>query len=64
MELKELRRLDSPALKKLLAEERERLRDLRFRVAAGQYKDVREIRAARLLVARLLTLLRAKHTPL
>lgn len=48
-------------MKKLLAEERERLRDLRFRVAGGQLKDVRDIRAARQLIARLLTLLKEKR---
>lgn len=64
MELKELRRLDGPALKRLLAQERERLRDLRFRVSAGQVKDVREIRESRKTVAQILTLLRQQQLSL
>lgn len=64
MDVKELRLKDGLALKKLLAEERERLRDLRFRVAAGQLKKVRDVRRARQTIARVLTILKEKQLPL
>jgi len=49
-------------LQRRLGELRERLRDLRFRVAAGQEKDVREIRQARRTIAQILTRLRQPVT--
>lgn len=47
-------------LRKLLAEKRERLRTLRFDLASGKVKNVREIRAIRKDIARMFTLLNAK----
>lgn len=57
MDLKELQTKSESELQRLLAESREKLRDLRFKDANKQLKDVRAIRRERLLVARLLTLL-------
>lgn len=57
MDVIELRKKEGPELKRLLAAEREHLRDLRFRVSAGQLKNVRDVRKARFTVARILTVL-------
>ncbi len=56
MEIKELKSKSQPELKKLLGETRERLRELRFKAANGQLKDVRDIREQRRIIARILTL--------
>jgi len=58
MTLKELQQKTDQELRSLLAEARERLRDLRFRVAQDTHKDVREIREVRTAIARMLTLLK------
>jgi ribosomal protein L29 len=58
MELKDLTQKNASELRVLLAETRERLRDLRFRVSQEAHKDVREIREVRTAIARILTLLR------
>lgn len=58
MTIKELKPKNSAELTRLLATEREKLRDLRFKVAQGQLKDVREVREARHTVARIMTLLK------
>ncbi len=57
MEFKELQEKSKPELQKLLAESRDKLRDMRFKEANKQLKDVRAIRRERLLIARLLTLI-------
>lgn len=64
MDLKELRVKEGPALKQLLAAERARLRELRFRLAASQLKDVRAVRTTRRTIARLLTIIKEKGIPL
>lgn len=58
---KELREKSDGELRKMLQEERERVRELRFKVSQDQHKDVRELREARKLVARILTTIRAKQ---
>ncbi|MBI4812504.1 50S ribosomal protein L29 [Candidatus Falkowbacteria bacterium] len=60
MELKELKNKKDNELQKMLAESREKLRDLRFKVASKQHKDVREVRKVKILIARILTLLNKK----
>ncbi|MFA6909091.1 MAG: 50S ribosomal protein L29 [Patescibacteria group bacterium] len=57
---KELGAKSIAELHALLAETREKLRDARFRVAAKQLKDVREVRQLRATVARILTTLNKK----
>lgn len=57
----ELRAKGSAELQKLLTASREELRDLRFRVAANQHKDIREVREVRERIARILTVLNAKQ---
>ena len=44
-------------LQVLLAEKNEQLRNLRFKVTVNQYKNVREIRKTRKLIAQINTLL-------
>jgi ribosomal protein L29 len=60
MDLKELIQKNPSELRVLLAEARERLRDLRFRVSQEAHKDVREIREVRTAIARIQTLLTKK----
>ena len=61
MELKELKTKSIVELEKLLAKNREVLRDLRFKVSSKQLKNIREIRQAKVLVARILTLIGQKQ---
>jgi large subunit ribosomal protein L29 len=57
MKLKELKQKNKIELKKLLSESSDKLRDLRFRVASRQLKDVRQIRKVKKTIARILTIL-------
>ena len=58
MKIFELKQKNKDELQRMLAEERERLRVLRFDLAVGKIKNVREIRKIRKNIARILTLLR------
>lgn len=60
MKIKELRQKSKEGLEKEAKEKRERLRALRFDLAAGKVKNVREIRQIKKDVARILTLLKEK----
>ena len=60
MKLKELKEKAAGELEKMLREERERVRALRFAVATNQESKVRKIRASRKTIARILTLLKQK----
>lgn len=60
MEFKELKKKSESELHKILAEFRDKLRDLRFKDANKQLKNVREIRKVRETIARILTLLNSK----
>jgi large subunit ribosomal protein L29 len=62
MDLKELKKMTANQLHKLLSESRGKLRDLRFKDASKQLKDVREIRVVRKTIARVLTLLAGNKT--
>ncbi len=57
MEFKELKNKEEKELQKILAQSREKLRDLRFKDANKQLKNIREIRRTRETIARVLTLL-------
>ncbi|RMD58941.1 50S ribosomal protein L29 [Candidatus Parcubacteria bacterium] len=61
MEFKDLKNKSEAELHRLLAEMREKLRELRFKDANRQLKDVREIRQIRKTIARILTLLNSLH---
>ncbi|MCX6795717.1 MAG: 50S ribosomal protein L29 [Candidatus Falkowbacteria bacterium] len=57
MEFKELQQKSTSELHKLLADSREKLRELRFKDSNKQLKNVREIRVLRALIAQVFTLL-------
>ncbi len=57
MKPQELRQLDKAALMRLLNEEREKLRALRFKTGQGQLKNVKEIKAVRRLIAQIKTII-------
>lgn len=60
MKTKELQKLTDAELKKALEQNQERLRSLRFDLASGKVKNVREIRETRKTVARVYTLLKER----
>lgn len=60
MKIKELIIKNSVELERILKESQEKLRDLRFRVASRQLKNVREIRKIKKTIARILTILNQK----
>ncbi len=62
MELKELKKKNEKELNQLLEELRDKIRDLRFKDANKQLKNIREIRLVKKTVARILTLLNNKET--
>jgi ribosomal protein L29 len=62
MEFKELKKKDTNDLHKILAESRDKIRDLRFKDANKQLKNVREIRKIRKTVSQILTLLNDKNS--
>jgi len=60
MEMKELKTKTTADLHKLLAQSREKLRELRFKDSNRQLKNIREIRQTRETVAQILTVLNTK----
>lgn len=60
MEFKELKSKTEKELHAMLAESREKLRDLRFKDANKQLKNVREIRGIKRTISRVLTLINNK----
>lgn len=60
MHYQEIKNKSLAELKKMLLEQREILRNLRFKDANKQLKDVREIRETRQTIARILMLTRLK----
>lgn len=60
MEFKELKNKKESELHNLLAETREKLRDLRFRDANKQLKTVDEVNKTKKMVAKILTILNEK----
>lgn len=60
MKIKELRPKTKEELQKILSEQRERLRNLRFSLELKKIKNVREIRKTKKIIAQVLTLLRTK----
>jgi ribosomal protein L29 len=58
-EIQELKTKPLPELRKLFKEWRERLRVLKFDLAAGKVKNVEELRRLRKDIARALTFIRA-----
>ncbi|MFA6198484.1 MAG: 50S ribosomal protein L29 [Patescibacteria group bacterium] len=58
MKFSELQSKSVKELRLLLAELREKQRELRFKISADQHKNVREIRVVKKTIAKILTLLR------
>lgn len=58
MKTHELRQKPKSELQRLLIDNRERLRQLRFDLVSGKVKNVREIRKIKKNIARILTILR------
>jgi large subunit ribosomal protein L29 len=58
--LREFSRLSWQELQKNLLEKREKLRQLRFDLASGKVKNVREVREVRRDIARTMTILKVK----
>ena len=56
MKITELRQKSKPELQKILSDDQEKLRQLRFDLAAGKVKNVREVRKIKKDIARILTL--------
>ena len=61
MKAKELREKSIEELLKMEKELREKLRNLRFELASGKIKNVREIRATKKDIARILTVIKEKN---
>lgn len=59
-ELQELKTRPLPELQKLLRESRERLRELKFNLAAGKVKNVGELRMLKKNIARIMTFVNTK----
>lgn len=57
MKIKELRKKKKSELQKMLQDSQEKLRVLRFDLASGKVKNIREIRMIKKNIARTLTLL-------
>lgn len=57
---KELQQKTKEELKKILFEQRDKLRSLRFDIVLKKIKNVREIKKTKKLIAQILTLLRNK----
>jgi len=53
----ELKNLPKAELQKLLAEQRNKLKDLRFNLSFGKVKDISEVIKTKKTIARILTLL-------
>jgi len=64
MKIKELREKSENELQKLLKEKREKLRQLRFDLASGKIKNVREIVVIKKDIARIMTLFNEYKTNL
>jgi len=58
MKISEIRQKTKKELESMLLERREHLRNLRFDLASGKVKNVREIREVKKEIARILTLQR------
>ena len=61
MKISEIKQKPKNELQKLLQDDRENLRQLRFDLSAGKVKNVREIRKIKKDIARILTILCQKE---
>jgi len=56
--IKELRKKTKEEIQKILTDNREKLKQLRFDLAAGKVKNVREVREIKKNIARILTIIK------
>jgi len=61
MKIKELKNKPEAELERMLKEEREHLRNLKFDLASKKLKKVREVREVKKTIARVMTLLKEKQ---
>ena len=61
MRVKELSKKSKNDLSRMLVENREKLRELKFNLASGKVKNVREIHAVKKDIARILTVLNKEN---
>ena len=61
MKIHELKQKSKEDMLKMLQEDKEKLRQLRFDLSAGKVKNVREVRRIRKEIARISTLIKASH---
>lgn len=61
MKVKEIREKNLKELVKILAEKRENLRDIRFKIASNQYKNIKEISLLKKDIAKILTVFKEKE---
>ncbi len=60
MKVKEIRKKKEKELEKLLSDKRKRLQEVRFKLASGKVKDVKEAKNIRQDISRILTILKEK----
>lgn len=61
-EFQQLKNKSQEELRKNLAEHQEKLRSLKFDLAAGKVKNINEIKEIKKIIARIMTLLKTGHT--
>lgn len=62
MKIADLKEKSEKELQELLAEDRDKVRDLRFKLASKQLKDVRILRKMKREIGQILTVLKDKET--
>jgi len=62
MDFADLKNKNLKELQEILAEKRETVRELRFKVSEKQLKDVRNLRETKKVIAQILTLINQKRT--
>ena len=61
MRMKDLKEKTEKELQSLALQKRENLRKLFFQIAAGQLKDVSQVKKTKKAIAQILTILKEKH---
>ena len=61
MKIKEIREKSDKELLKMIAEKREYLRDIRFKIASKQFKNFNELNITKKDIAKLLTIMKERQ---
>ena len=64
MTIKEYKTKSEKELQNLLAESRDKLRDMKFKVSQNQLKNIRQVREVKKTIAQILTILNSKKNNL